>query len=201
MSKPSIRDVVSQRVQLRKAGNEYVGLCPFHEDKTPSFSVNEDKGIFHCFGCDVKGDVYGFTMQIEGIGFRQAKARLGVRDEYRPKPPITAMQREAAKLAAAWMVDQRRKVNVLLGEVLEKIELADDTGDGELAESFILEQSFLRDLYEDLEISRYAAALVSIRPIIEALTQGVETPEIHFEFPELTQEYRARLEALAKGDA
>ena len=185
---------------LRKAGKEFVGICPFHADKTPSFSVNEDKGLFCCFGCGVSGDVYDFTMKLEGIGFREAKACLGVADEYRPKPPISAKQRKAAALAAAWMAEQRRKVNVLLGEVLEQIDLADDIGDSELSEAFLREQSFLRDLYEDLDISRNAADLLSIRPMIEALTEGVEVPEIHFEFPELTPEYRARLDAMAKGD-
>jgi DNA primase len=174
VNKPPIVSVIGERVELRKAGKEFIGRCPFHADKTPSFSVSEDKGIFHCFGCGAKGDVYDFTMQIEGIGFREAKARLGVANEYKPKPPITAVQRQAAELAAAWMAEQRRKVNVLLGEVLEKIELADEIGDSELAESFIREQSFLRDLYEDLDMSCNAADLLSIRPTIEAITEGVE---------------------------
>jgi DNA primase catalytic core len=120
VNKPSIVSVIGQYVQLRKAGNEYLGHCPFHEDRTPSFSVSEEKGVFHCFGCSAKGDVIDFTMQLEGIGFREAKARLGVADEYKPIPPITPQQREAASLAAAWMAEQRRKVNVLLGEVLNR---------------------------------------------------------------------------------
>jgi DNA primase len=173
INKPSIVEVIGECVELHKTGKEFVGLCPFHDDKTPSFSVNEDKGLFHCFGCGAKGDVYDFTMQLEGIGFKEAKAHLGVADEYRPEP-ISAKQRQAAILAAAWMAEQRRKVNVLLGEVLEKIELADEIGDNELAESFLREQSFLRDLYEDLEISRYAADLLSIRPMIEAITEGIQ---------------------------
>jgi len=77
-------------------------------------------------------------------------------------------------VAAAWMAEQRRKINVLLGEILEKIELADEIGDSELAESFLREQSFLRDLYEDLDISRNAADMLSIRSMIEAITEGVE---------------------------
>jgi DNA primase catalytic core len=108
VNKPSIVSVIGSRLELRKAGKEYLGRCPFHEDKTPSFSVSEEKGIFHCFGCGAKGDVIDFTMQLEGIGFREAKARLGVADEYKPKP-ISTKQREAAELAAAWMAEQRRK--------------------------------------------------------------------------------------------
>lgn len=201
MTKPSIVSVIGERVELRRAGKEYLGRCLFHEDKTPSFSVSEEKGLFHCFGCGAKGDVIDFVMMLDGLTFPEACVRLGLTDEHTPKLPITALQWEAAVLAAAWMVDQRRKVNVLLGDVLEKIELVDEIGDNELAESFLREQSFLRDLYEDLDMSRNAAALLSIRATIEAITEGVEAPEIHFEFPKLTPEYRDRLDALARGDA
>jgi CHC2 zinc finger len=201
MDKPPIVSIIGQRIELRRGSKEYVGRCPFHADKTPSFSVSEEKGLFYCFGCGAKGDVIDFTMQLEGIGFREAKARLGVADEYKPKP-ISTKQREAAELAAAWMAEQRCKVNVLLGEVLEQIDLADEIGDNELAGSFLREQSFLRDLYEDLEISRYTADLLSFRLMIEALTEGVEARRRSIlNFPELTPEYRPRLDALAKGDA
>jgi len=173
MNKPSIVSVIDQHVDLRKAGKEYTGHCPFHEDKTPSFSVSEEKGLFHCFGCGESGDVYAFLMKLEGIGFKEAKARLGVTDTYRPKP-ISTIHLEAAELAAAWMAEQRRKINVLLDEILENIELADEIGDSELAESFLREQSFLRDLYDDLDMSHYAADMVSIRQMIELITEGVE---------------------------
>lgn len=79
--------------------------------------------------------------------------------------------------------------------------MADEIGDSDLAESFLYEQLFLRDLYEDLDMSRNAAAMISLRSIIEAITGGVEAQEIHFEFPELTPRYHAHLDALAKGDA
>jgi len=72
------------------------------------------------------------------------------------------------------MADQRRKINVLLGEVLEWIELADEIGDSDLAESFIRERSLLLDFYEDLDMSRNAADMVSIRPLIEIITEGVQ---------------------------
>jgi DNA primase len=172
--KPSITEVIGSRVQLRRAGKEFVGLCPFHADKAPSFSVSEEKGLFHCFGCGESGDVFDFIGKLEGIGFREAKARLGVTAEYTPKSPITAMQRRAAAVAAAWMAEQRRKVNVLLGEVLEQIDLCDELGDSELAESFLRERSFLHDLHDDLDMSRNAVDLLSIRPMIEAITEGVE---------------------------
>jgi len=195
--KPPILEIIGQRVELRKAGKEFLGRCPFHADKTPSFSVTEEKGLFHCFGCGIGGDVIRFIELAEGADFKGALAILGMADE--PRPAVTASQRRAAALAAAWCNNQRRKLGVLLGDVIEQIDLADEIGDNELGESFLREQSFLRDLYDDLELSRNAADMLSIRPVIEALTEGVEVPEIHFEFPEWTPEYRAHLRAAAKG--
>ncbi|MBQ9280468.1 MAG: hypothetical protein IJ215_05465 [Clostridia bacterium] len=67
-----IVDVVSKYVNLRRRGNTFVGLCPFHHEKTASFSVSSDKQIFHCFGCGVGGSVINFIMKIENIGFQEA---------------------------------------------------------------------------------------------------------------------------------
>jgi DNA primase len=82
-----IYEVVSRSVQLKKAGKNFVGLCPFHREKTPSFSVNRDKGIFKCFGCGKGGDVFSFLMEIEGLSFveavRELAERYGVRIEAR----------------------------------------------------------------------------------------------------------------------
>ena len=59
-------------VKLTRRGREYVALCPFHKEKTPSFTVNEDKGFYHCFGCAAHGDVIGFVMASAGCSFREA---------------------------------------------------------------------------------------------------------------------------------
>jgi DNA primase len=67
-----IVEVVAESVLLKKAGNNYFGLCPFHSEKTPSFSVNPDKQIFHCFGCGVGGNVFSFLMKQEGLTFPEA---------------------------------------------------------------------------------------------------------------------------------
>jgi DNA primase len=71
-SRASIVEVVSEYVTLRKAGRNFVGLCPFHREKTPSFSVNPDKQIFYCFGCGEGGDVFSFLMKINNTGFPEA---------------------------------------------------------------------------------------------------------------------------------
>ncbi|HET6418790.1 MAG TPA: DNA primase [Geobacteraceae bacterium] len=71
-SRTAILDIVSEYVRLKKSGANYLGLCPFHHEKTPSFNVNPAKEIFHCFGCGVGGDVFGFVMRIEGLSFPEA---------------------------------------------------------------------------------------------------------------------------------
>lgn len=72
----SLAGVVGRRVKLQKRGRDYVGLCPFHKEKTPSFNVVEDKAFYHCFGCGAHGDVIGFTMRVENLGFREAVEQL-----------------------------------------------------------------------------------------------------------------------------
>lgn len=72
-----IAEVVGQYVEMRRMGSNYKGLCPFHDEKTPSFNVNIDRQIYHCFGCDKGGNVFNFLMEIEGIGFPDAVRRLG----------------------------------------------------------------------------------------------------------------------------
>jgi DNA primase len=90
-SRAAILDIVSEYVRLKKTGVNFVGLCPFHNEKTPSFSVNPAKEIFHCFGCGVGGDVFGFIMRIEGLTFPEAirllATRVGVEIEDRPPTP------------------------------------------------------------------------------------------------------------------
>src|SRR5919108_2825965 len=71
-----IVDLVSRFVNLRKAGVNWKGLCPFHAEKTPSFIVNPKKGIFHCFGCGVGGDVFGFVMRQDRLSFPEAVRTL-----------------------------------------------------------------------------------------------------------------------------
>ncbi len=68
----SIVDVISEYVQLRKRGKNFIGLCPFHTEKTPSFTVSEDKQIFHCFGCHAGGNVFKFLMDYKKISFVEA---------------------------------------------------------------------------------------------------------------------------------
>lgn len=75
----SIVEVVSDYLTLRKVGRNYLGLCPFHAEKTPSFTVNEEKAIFHCFGCGIGGNVFHFLMQLDQSTFPEAVERVAKR--------------------------------------------------------------------------------------------------------------------------
>ncbi|WP_422002965.1 DNA primase [Reyranella sp.] len=92
----SLSDVVGRKVSLkRKTGAEYAGLCPFHNEKTPSFTVNDKKGFFHCFGCGAHGDAVGFVMKTEGLSFPESVEKLA-REVNLPVPRATPAERERA---------------------------------------------------------------------------------------------------------
>ncbi len=75
-AKISVADVVGAKVKLVRKGREYTGLCPFHNEKTPSFTVNEAKGFYHCFGCGAHGDIIKFEMEANGLPFLDAVEKL-----------------------------------------------------------------------------------------------------------------------------
>ena len=79
IEKNNIVDVVSPYVKLKKSGNSYIGLCPFHSEKTPSFSVSEQKNIYHCFGCGEGGTAINFIMKMENVSFTEALENLAER--------------------------------------------------------------------------------------------------------------------------
>lgn len=72
-------EIIGAHVRLKRAGRNFVGLCPFHNEKTPSFSVNPERGFFHCFGCGAGGSVFDFVMRIEGLNFGEALRSLARR--------------------------------------------------------------------------------------------------------------------------
>jgi DNA primase len=104
----SILEVVSDYVTLKKAGKNHRGLCPFHSEKTPSFMVNEEKQIFHCFGCGEGGDVFTFLMKVGHFSFPQAVEELAKR--YGVKLPSrelsTTQKKEMDKREALFQINQ-----------------------------------------------------------------------------------------------
>ncbi len=75
-TRADIVEIVGAHVRLRRAGRNFVGLCPFHNEKTPSFSVNAERGFFHCFGCGAGGSIFNFIMRVEGLTFPEAVRSL-----------------------------------------------------------------------------------------------------------------------------
>jgi DNA primase len=99
-SQIDISSVIGEYVRLRRFGNRYSGLCPFHNEKTPSFSVYTDHQFFKCFGCDAKGDVFNFVMRIEGLTFWEALKKLA-EEHGIPLPKQTKASDEKTKLRAS----------------------------------------------------------------------------------------------------
>jgi DNA primase len=95
-SRVSLADLVGKRVRLTRKGREYGGLCPFHNEKTPSFYVVEDKGFFHCFGCGAHGDAIGYVMRSENLDFIEAIERLAESAGVQV-PQQTPLEREKAQ--------------------------------------------------------------------------------------------------------
>src|SRR6516164_7139067 len=74
-----IVEVIGAHVRLKRTGRNFVGLCPFHQEKTPSFSVNPERGFFHCFGCNAGGNAFTFLMRVTGASFPEAVRTLAAR--------------------------------------------------------------------------------------------------------------------------
>lgn len=112
-----LSDVVARKVRLTRRGREHLGLCPFHNEKTPSFTVSDDKGFFHCFGCGAHGDVVGFVMRTEALSFPEAVERLAAEagmevpragPEERERERRRSSLFEVAEAACAWFEAQLR---------------------------------------------------------------------------------------------
>ena len=137
--KNDIVDVVSGYVRLQKKGGNYWGLCPFHNEKTPSFSVSGNKQMFHCFGCGTGGNVFTFVMNYENYTFPEAVKHLADRAgvklpeiEYSPEMQQKVSRRarllEVNKEAAKYFYYQIRQPNGQIGyQYLKKRELSDET--------------------------------------------------------------------------
>lgn len=97
-----LSSVVGQSIKLVRTGREYTGLCPFHNERSPSFTVNDDKGFAHCFGCGWHGDGPDFVAAIAGCGLREAVERLGVGDL--PRVESMPVERKSETADAAKMI-------------------------------------------------------------------------------------------------
>ena len=115
-----LSDTVGKRVRLMRRGREFMGLCPFHNEKSASFTVNDEKGFFHCFGCGAHGDVIGFVMRNDGMSFPEAIEKLageaGLQvPQSSPEDRVRAKQVQSLhtvnEAALAWFEKNLRSMN------------------------------------------------------------------------------------------
>jgi len=111
-SRVNIVDLISEYVTLKKAGRNYVGLCPFHKEKTPSFSVNPEKQIFYCFGCGEGGDIFAFLMKMNGASFAESARYLA----NKAGVVIPARRMTDAERTATSEQEKLRKINAMAAD-------------------------------------------------------------------------------------
>ena len=119
-----IVEVVSSYLPLKRSGVNHQGLCPFHQEKSPSFNVNSARQIFHCFGCGVGGNVFSFLMRMEGLSFPDAVRRLG-------EKVGVEVEEEAVSPEEVRRRDERERIlriNEVAGEFYQQLLLTDEEG-------------------------------------------------------------------------
>lgn len=147
--KTDIVDIVSQHLQLRKSGQNHFAHCPFHEDKTPSFSVNDQKQIFYCFSCGRGGNVFNFLREIEGISYPEAILKTAELIHY----PID-------QSLVAQVLNEQPQENSKTGRLIAMNELAKkfyhhilmNTQLGKPALEYLLNRGLTRDTLEEFEV-------------------------------------------------
>jgi DNA primase len=139
-------DVISEYVQLTKRGRNWFGLCPFHSEQSPSFSVSQDKQIFHCFGCGAGGNAITFVMDIDNLSFQEAVSKLGSRVgvdiDIEPQTGETTMiSKEDTRMKEAHTFAMNYYHHLLL-----------NTEEGEKGLHYLEERGFSRELIEQYRI-------------------------------------------------
>ncbi|MEO4052273.1 DNA primase [Solibacillus sp. CAU 1738] len=151
-SQSDIVDVISDYMQLTKRGRNWFGLCPFHGEQTPSFSVSQDKQIFHCFGCGAGGNAITFIMDIENISFPDAVVKLGERVGVPIDVQLTPSALPAKPVSKAEM--KMREAHEFAVEFYHHLLI--NTEDGEEALQYLLNRGFTR---EQIEVHKIGWAL------------------------------------------
>lgn len=140
-----IADVISEYVQLKKQGKNYVGLCPFHAEKTPSFSVTQDKQIFHCFGCGKGGNVINFIMEMESYSFYDALKLLANRSGI--ELPTKDMPQQSS-------LSQENQTILSANEWLQKLyhHLLRFTKDGKEGYQYLLDRGITEEVIDQFQL-------------------------------------------------
>jgi DNA primase len=142
----NIVDVVGSYVSIRKRGKNYQGLCPFHGEKDPSFTVSDEKQIFHCFGCGASGSVFDFLMRMRNLTFPEAVSELASRFSIPlPEPRETEHGKRRRELA-----DNLRQVNELAAVYFNRALL--EKGPGELAREYLHRRKISQESIQEFQL-------------------------------------------------
>jgi len=216
MDKPPIVEVISKYVDLRRSGGEFSGICPLHSEKTPSFTVNEEKQVFYCHGCQVGGDCIRFIELIENTDFKGALDFLNLSDQSRPTRFVIQKkqrEKETAKALTTWALSVADRIGTQMRQVGERARIAQTIlrdypteADKKLLQDEIAKASrkwkILTIFQEDLLNPESMMDLWREREVIKKII-GDEDPyeELEGVFPPLTKEYQDRLKAYVEGEA
>jgi hypothetical protein len=171
--KPSIVEIVGMYVHLCRAGKELTGLCPFHTEKTPSFTVNEEKGVFYCHGCHDGGDVIDFVRKRKGLSYCEALAELGMDSRHRRPAPDRRLLVEARNVAQ-WANEMTRRAEYLLRDIGQRSIRAKECKLVKELEVFSREWAILETLAEDLQSESHVLQLYGQREDIEHLLANAD---------------------------
>jgi DNA primase len=146
----NIVDVVGSYVALRKRGKNYLGLCPFHSEKEPSFTVSNEKQIFHCFGCGASGSVFDFVMRTRNLSFAEAVRELANRFGIPlPEEKETAQAKQIREMA-----ERLRQINDMAAKYFSRNLL--NKGSGEIARKYLQSRGIEEETIQDFQLG-YAA--------------------------------------------
>ena len=166
MQAVSIVEVVGRYTELKSVGKELRGFCPFHSGKTPSLSVNEERGLWYChYGCSEGGDLIRFIEKAEGLGFKDALAHLGVEDAPRRNRKDRALK-EAADTIAEWAQEMANRIADRMSEIGQRAQIAQKARTVPGTDKSFLDDEISRcgrewDILEKMQEDLFNPALVS----------------------------------------
>ena len=141
-----IVDIISEYVQLNKQGRNYLGLCPFHQEKSPSFSVSTDKQVYHCFGCGAGGNVFSFLMEIGGLSFQEATIKLADKANIELGDSLTLSKSKSVPDDIKQMIEAHQLLSKFYHHLLV------NTKEGQNALEYLLARGFSKQSIEKFQI-------------------------------------------------
>ncbi len=140
----SIINLIESYTSLKKSGKNYVGLCPFHDDKNPSMHVDEDKGLFHCFSCGAGGDMFGFLMRYNNISFPEALEELAKQANVEIRKPTKTERAQKSQQSKLF------KINSLVSNFYHRA--LNKSKEGAIARDYIRDRGITAEMCTELEL-------------------------------------------------